>query len=168
MAVDGPEDPKPRPRWAEGRRHRERLSSKLKLSPEQTEMLSASRAQLFDEFRAVKGRLQEESDALAGLLTAAELDMDAVSEQVEKVAALRNEIQWQMIRHILSIREMLEPEQLESLRDFAGRMLSQSGRGGRHRGKPPARDGDGPCADPPGGRRGGPGESMADETGNGG
>lgn len=137
MAVQGQEDQKPRPRWGDGKRHRERLSSQLNLSPAQAERLSASREQLFEELRVVKGRLRDESDVLAGLLTAPELDMDVVSDQVEKVAAIRNEIQWQMIEHILGIREMLEPEQLESLKEFAGRVLPKSGRGGRHGGGPP-------------------------------
>jgi len=132
MVVQEQEDQKPRPRWGDGKRQRERLSSKLNLSAEQTAALSASREQLSEELRAIKRRLHDEGDVLAGLLTAPEVDMDAVSDQIEKVATIRDEIQWQMIQHILSIREMLEPEQLESLKDFAGRVLSQSGRGGRH------------------------------------
>ena len=135
VQVHGEEEP-----WSrrgEGRRHRERLSSKLNLSPEQTEIVSAAREQLFDELRVLKRRLHDESDVLAELLTASEVDMDAVSAQVEKVATVRNEIQWRMVQHLLSIREVLEPAQLESFKEFASRVLSRSGRGRPHEGKSP-------------------------------
>lgn len=126
---------RPDPRWHEGRRHRERPSNKLNLSPEQKEIVSTARDQLFDELRTLKARLHEESGKLADLLTTAEIDMDAVSEQAEKVASVRNEIQWRMIRHLLSVREVLEPGQLESFKEFAGQILSRSGRGRSHGGR---------------------------------
>ena len=123
-----------RPQRRDDRRHRERLTEKLNLSPEQSEILSASRDELFEELDALKRRLHEESSALADLLTASELDMDAVSAQAEKVAAARDEIHWQMVEHLLSIREVLEPDQLESFKEFARKVLSRSGRGRRHGG----------------------------------
>jgi Spy/CpxP family protein refolding chaperone len=137
VAVQEHGEEEPRSGRGEGRGHRERLSSKLNLSPEQTEIVSAAREQLFDELRLLKRRLHDESEVLADLLTASEVDMDTVSDQVEKVATVRNEIQWRMVQHLLSIREVLEPEQLESFKEFASRVLSRSGRGRPHEGKPP-------------------------------
>jgi Spy/CpxP family protein refolding chaperone len=141
MAIQGKQEEAPRSRWDRNRRNRERLADKLNLSPEQEAVMSASREQFFEELRGTKHRLHEESDVLAGLLTAPELDTNAVSQQVETIASIRDEIQRKLIEHILSIRETLEPEQLDSLKEFAGRVLSRSGRGGRHGGGPPDRDG---------------------------
>ena len=111
----------------DGRRaHRDGLCRKLNLSPEQSAVLSESRDKLFGELRALEDRQHDESVALADLLTAPQLDMDAVSRQVESVAGIRNEIQWRMVRHLLGIREVLQPNQLESFKEFATRVLSRS------------------------------------------
>jgi len=134
VAVQGRGQEQPRPPRDEGGWHRDGLCSKLNLSPEQAAVLSASRDQLFGELRALEDRHHEEGLVLADLLTAPQLDMDAVSRQVEKVAAVRNEIQWRMVQHLLSIRDMLQPNQLESFKEFAGRVLSRSERG-RHGGE---------------------------------
>jgi hypothetical protein len=81
---------------------------------------------------------------LADLLTVPEVDMDAVTAQADAIAAVRNEIQWRMLEHLLSIREMLEPDQLESFKEFADRVLSHHGPGGRHKGRPPRECEEGP------------------------
>jgi Spy/CpxP family protein refolding chaperone len=140
VAVQASGDRKPGPPWGEGRRHRERPSNKLNLSPEQKEIVSAARDQFFDELHTLKGRMHEESGKLADLLTTAEVDMDAVSDQADRVATVRNEIQWRMIQHLLSVREVLEPGQLESFKEFAGQILSRSGRGRSHGGRPSRHD----------------------------
>lgn len=124
-----------KPQRRGGGRHHEALSSKLDLSPEQDEILSTSRELLFEELRAIKLRLHEEGAMLAELLTAAELDTQAVSDQAERVAGVRNEIHQRMVQHLVSMREVLEPDQLESFKDFASKVLSRSGRGGRHKGE---------------------------------
>jgi len=128
----------------ESGRHREPPMGELGLSPEQTEIVSASREKLFEELHALKRRLHEESELLAGVLTASELDGDAVTRQVETVAAVRNEIQWRMVQHLLGIREVLEPDQLESFKEFAGRVLFRSERGGPPHGGRPDRGAAGP------------------------
>ena len=141
MVVRGHAEPVLPSRSSDGKTHRERLASELKLTPEQSNALEASREQFFEQLRPIKQRLHDESDILAGLLTAPELDMAAVSVQVEKVAAVRNDIQWQMIQHLLSMRETLKPEQLELFKDFASRVLSRAGHSGRHGSAPSEREG---------------------------
>jgi len=131
---------RPDPQRHDGRRHGDRPSNGLNLSPEQKEIVSAARDQLFDELRTLKDKMHEESGKLADLLTTVEVDMDAVSEQAEEVATVRNEIQWRMIQHLLSVREVLEPDQLESFKEFAGQILSRSGRGRPHGGRPSRHD----------------------------
>jgi len=143
MRSQGGQSPKSPP--GDPKSHRQRLASELNLTPEQSDALEASREQFFEQLRAAKQRLHDESDALAGLLTASELDMAAVSAQVEKVAAVRNEIQWQMIQHLLSMRDTLRPEQLEAFKNLASRVLGRSGHSGRHSGPPAVREG---CAEP--------------------
>ena len=136
VAVQGRAEEGHKPPRGEGRGHRDGLCKKLNLSPEQEAALTASRDDLFSGLRVLEGQHHEESMTLADLLTASELDMDAVSRQVEKVAAVRNEIQWRMVRHLLSIREVLQPDQLESFKEFAGRVLARSERGRPHGGEP--------------------------------
>lgn len=135
--------PQPKRSWGDGKWRHRRMPHELDLSVEQEEKLAALRRELFERLRAAQRRLRDESDALAELLTAPELDMQAVSAQVEKVAAVRGEIQWQMIQHILGIREILEPRQLAQLKDFVGRVLRGPGWRGR-----PGR-GPGPAECPP-------------------
>jgi Spy/CpxP family protein refolding chaperone len=113
------------------KRHRKHLSDKLNLSPEQEEIVAASREQLFEALRGMKGRLHEESDALAELLTADEVDSKAISEQVARVAAVRNEMQERLVDHLVDVRKVLEPDQRELFREFAGKVLSPPWRG-RH------------------------------------
>jgi len=146
MAVQTPGSREPTRRWRDGKRHRPRLAEMLNLSAEQSVALATSRDELFGQIRPLKRKLSEEGETLAGLLTASELDTDAVSGQVEQVAVVRNEMQWLMVQHILKIREMLEPEQLESLKEFAGRVLSHSEQRGWRGGRRPRHD----EGDPPG------------------
>jgi Spy/CpxP family protein refolding chaperone len=122
------------------KRHRKHLSDKLNLSPEQEEVVAASRERLFEELRGMKGRLHEESDALAELLTADEIDSDAISEQVARVAAVRNEMQERLVEHLLTVREVLGPDQRESFREFTGKVLSPPWRGRHHKDKSAERE----------------------------
>ena len=131
VAVQAHGEQPPRSKRGDGKRHCGGLADKLGLSPEQEAIISTAREALFEALRELKQRLHAESDVLADLLTACEVDMEAVSDQVERVATVRNEIQWRMVRHLLSVREVLAPDQLESFEDFAGRVLSRSGHGRR-------------------------------------
>ena len=158
-----------KPRFGDGRHHREWLSNRLNLSADQTAVVAASKEKLFEGLRGLRSEMVAESEMLADLLIAPEPDMDAVSAQVEKVAAIRNRIQWRMIDHFLNIRETLQPEQLEAFKGFVRRHISGPGRGGRFGGK---RSGHGeweprqqPHRD---GLRSGFGEEAANEKGDGG
>jgi len=120
-----------------GRRHREALTERLGLSPEQEEVLAASREEFFAELCPFRQQIHEEASVLAELITAAELDIGAVTAQADKVAATRNEVHQRMVQHLLSVREVLEPDQLESFKELASKILSRSGRGRPHGGKSP-------------------------------
>ena len=74
---------------------------------------------------------------LADLLVASESDASAVAAQVEKIADLRNEIQWKMIEHFRSVRQLLEPGQLQTFKEVVRRCVSGPGSGDRHGRKPP-------------------------------
>ncbi len=137
VAVQGHGEAPSRSPHGGGRGRGDGLCRKLNLSPDQEAVLSAAREELFAELRVLEDRHRDESVALADLLTAPELDMEAVSAQVRKVAAVRDQIHWRMVRHLMSIREVLRPEQLESFKEFAGRVLSRSEGGRPHRGGPP-------------------------------
>jgi Spy/CpxP family protein refolding chaperone len=112
------------------------LTERLGLSPEQEETLAASREEFFASLRPFRQQIHEEASVLAELITAVELDMGAVSAQADKVAATRNEVHQRMVQHLLSVREVLEPEQLEAFKELASEILSQSGPGRRHGRKP--------------------------------
>jgi Spy/CpxP family protein refolding chaperone len=133
-----------RPQHRERGKHRERLIGMLNLSAEQTEVLSVSRDQLFEDLRTLMRQVREESLVLADLITVPEIDMDAVTRQADAVAAVRNEIQRRMLEHLLGVREMLEPDQLEAFKEFASKVLSHSGRHGRHKGRSSKECGEGP------------------------
>lgn len=140
VAVKGYGEPQATPQRGPTHPHRASLSEKLGLSPEQAELLAASREELFAELRPLKHRVHEEASVLAELITAAELDMEAVSVQADRVAAVRNEIHQRMVQHLLSVREVLERDQLEHFKEFASKILSRSGRGRPHGGKSPDRE----------------------------
>ena len=141
VAVQGYGGPEPMRERDHGRRHREALTERLGLSPEQEEVLAASREEFFAELRPLKQQVHEEAIVLAELITAVELDMGAVSAQAEKVAAVRSEIHQRMVQHLLSVRDVLEPDQLESFKELASKILSRSGRGRPHGGKSPDHEG---------------------------
>ena len=108
------------------KRHGGRLAAKLNLSPEQAETVSTTRDQLFDGLRALEREMKDESAKLADLITAPQLDMNAIAEQSGRVATIRNKIQWRMLQHLVSIRRVLEPAQLELYKEFVVRVLSRS------------------------------------------
>jgi Spy/CpxP family protein refolding chaperone len=141
VAVKGYGGPGPQREQDHERRHRGSLTEKLGLSPQQEEVLAASREAFFAELRPLKQEIHEEARVLAELITAVQLDMGAVSAQADRVAAARNEIHQRMVQHLLSVREVLEPDQLEAFKEWASRILSRSGRGRPHRDKPPHHDG---------------------------
>jgi hypothetical protein len=93
--------------------------------------MAASREELFEELHALRSAMHDESEVLADLLIAPEPDMDAISDQLEKLAAVRDQIQGRMIEHFLGVRELLDPEQLAPFKDFISRGLSRHGLGGR-------------------------------------
>lgn len=135
VAVQGYGWPEPTRGRGHDRRHRQALTERLGLTPEQEEVLAVSREAFFAELDPLKQQIHQEARVLAELITAAELDMGAVSAQADKVAAARNEIHQRMVQHLLSVREVLEHDQLESFKELASKILSRSGRGRPHGGK---------------------------------
>jgi len=141
VAVQGYGGPEPTRERGHGRQHREALAERLGLSPEQEEVLAASREAFFAELHPLKQQIHEEATVLAELITAIELDMGAVSAQADKVAAARNEIHRRMVQHLLSVRDVLEPDQLEAFKELASEILSRSERDRPHGRKPPGYEG---------------------------
>ena len=126
-----------KPRWSRDRHDRDWLAKRLNLSEEQAAAADASRDKLFKELHELGKQVGAESDVLADLLVAPEPDANAVAAQVEKIADLRSEIQWKMIEHFRGVRQLLEPEQLQTFKEVVRRCVSGPGSGDRHGRKPP-------------------------------
>lgn len=135
VAVQRAGEPTAKPRGGEDRTHHGHWSGKLGLSGEQSAAVAASRERLSEELRELRSAMYAESETLADLLITPDPNMETISEQVEQVAAIRDQIQWRIVGHYLTIRTVLEPEQLEAFKDFVRRGLSKYGHGGSFGGK---------------------------------
>lgn len=121
------------------------------LSEEQKASLEA-REKLFQEkVEELKGRVRKERAHLCELLLEAEPDAAEVDRQVKLISDLQEQLQREVVAHLLSMRETLTPEQENKLlRVIVGRMCPdgpcdcRGGCGGGRRGGGCGKGGCGP------------------------
>ena len=136
------------PHPGEGRRHR--MLDELNLTPEQDDQITTARDRMMERGRELRNQVKSETEALIELMTAPEADRDAIAVQVGRIAHLREQMEYQMVKHLLDTKQLLEPVKLATFDKMIRRALSRGGHGrggfggprGSHRG--PGRGGKGP------------------------
>ena len=121
-SVDGPRRP----------RHGPRMLQRLHLTEEQKTRLYAAREGLRERHQQLGETIRAETDILADLLTAVEPNREAIAAQVNKLAELREQLDCDLVDHLLSIRQMLKPAQYEAFDKVIRHTLHRGGKG--HRG----------------------------------
>ncbi len=105
------------------------LAKQLGLTPEQVTELDAARAELMSNLEATSHEVSLAHEALAELMTVAEPDRAAIDEQIERIGALRQQQQRELVEHFLEVKARLTPEQTEAFNELIRRVLSRPGRG---------------------------------------
>ena len=108
-----------------------RMLQDLDLTEEQRTQLRAAREGLRERHQQLGETIRAETDILADLLTAAEPDRETIASQVSKLAELREQLDWDLVDHLLDIRHMLKPAQYEAFDEVIRHTLHRGGKG-RH------------------------------------
>ena len=118
-----------------GRRARglhDRMLRALELDPEVEKRLRDDRDALFESVHDIRAELALESERLANLVAASEPDRDAIAKQLTVIEGLRTQIQQAVIDHILEVRSVLRPEQLDRFMEMIHHHLVGPARGHGH------------------------------------
>ncbi len=105
------------------------LLRRLDLSPQQRARLHAARDALRERHLQVGEQLRDETDVLAELLCVSDPDREAVAAQVSLIADLREELDRDMVDHLLEVRRMLQPAQYEAFSEIVRHTLHRGGHG---------------------------------------
>jgi len=116
--------------------HGPRMLQDLDLTEEQRTQLRAAREGLREQHQQLGDIIGAETDALADLLTAAEPDREAIAAQVSKLAEFREQLDRDLVDHLLNIRHMLKPVQYEAFDKVIRHTLHRGGHGHRGPGGP--------------------------------
>ena len=95
-----------------------RLDEQLNLTPEQTALMAAARERLLRHVADLRLELGTQREALATLLQVADPDRAEIARQIEKTAALQQQIQQRAVEHLLEKRELLDREQREAFNEI--------------------------------------------------
>ncbi len=131
-------DDKPACRKPDKRPHHKRMFERLDLTEAQQEELKDSRKKLRSELRGLHDSMMEDLQALVELMMADAVDEEALDAKVAAIEVCRTEVHRLLIDHLLELKENLEPEQREALREFVESSMKRGGfgpifgRGGRH------------------------------------
>ena len=109
------------------------ISRNVEITPEQEEKLGEiflEKEQVLDDLRS---ELAEKRMELSLLLRGEEPDLPAIDEKVMEISTLQEEMQQEIIKQILKIREVLGPEQCNAFDDHMGRGLCPGSKGKRKR-----------------------------------
>jgi len=117
------------------------LMQSLDLTPEQQAQLQTCGKELRGRHCLLRDEIREETDRLAKLLSTAHPDREAVAAQVHVIADLREQLDRDMVDHLLEVRGrlQLQPAQHEAFNEVIRRTLHRGGHGdrgprGHHRG----------------------------------
>lgn len=105
------------------------LLRRLDLSPQQRARLHAARDDLRERHRQLGEQLRDETDVLTELLSASDPDREAVAAQISLIADLREQLDHDMVDHLLEVRRMLQPAQYEAFNEIVHRALHRGGLG---------------------------------------
>jgi Spy/CpxP family protein refolding chaperone len=110
------------------------LESMENLTPEQSQALHAACKLLKQRNNEICRQLTAESEELVTMLMADDADARAIDRQMEVVADLRNQIQFNVIDHYMQMKGLLRPDQLDAFHELIRQAVLQQGkhpRGGR-------------------------------------
>ena len=99
----------------------ERLIEKLDLSLEQQEQLREQRAKNEEKAKGLKKRLRSKRSELSEELEKEDIDKQKVYSVITEVETLMGDQLEQRVERILTMREILTPEQFKKLREKKGR-----------------------------------------------
>jgi Spy/CpxP family protein refolding chaperone len=91
------------------------LHEQLGLDPGQERFMRASRLKMQGEMDAFAGRLETRKEALASLLAADPVDLEAVREELARMAEIQTSIQEVVVGHFIEARKHLTPGQRKRL-----------------------------------------------------
>lgn len=119
-----------------------RLMRQLDLTPEQQELLRAARVEMRQRHQGLRSEIREQTEALVTMLGAEQPDREAIAAQVGAIAERREQLDHDMVDHLLDVRGMLQPAQHEAFDEIIRRILQRGGHGdhgprgfgGRHEG----------------------------------
>ena len=117
-------------------RHGLRMLQDLDLTEAQSTRLRAAREGLRERHQRLGDTIRAETDILADLLTAAQPDREVITAQVSELAELREQLDHDLVDHLLSIRHMLKPAQYEAFDKVIRHTLHRGGKGRRGPGGP--------------------------------
>ena len=103
------------------------VREKLNLTAEQEAQMEAAREKLLGQIQELREKLSVEKEALADLVTVSEPDRAAVARQLDEIAALRRQIQHQVVEHFLEVKELLRPDQGEGFDEIIRRHIFRHG-----------------------------------------
>lgn len=116
-----------------GRGSMQRLREKLSLTPEQEAHMDATRDVLLQQIDELRRELDTETEALAELVTSSNLDREAIGQQLDSVASLRQQIKRGVVEHFLELKGFLRPDQREVFDEVIRRhIFSHRPRSQRH------------------------------------
>jgi Spy/CpxP family protein refolding chaperone len=131
--------------------HVPRVAEEIGLTDEQMQQIRDGEEALREEIQALTEQLQEAAVAQSELLLNDDVDEAALMQQVEETGRVRTEIAKLRMKQVLSLKQILTPEQRDKLRSFMAERKNRSEASRRRPRRRDAAEQDGkPEAAPPG------------------
>jgi len=106
------------------------LHELLNLTPEQASLMLSAKKNLLRQVGQVQQALTVERTNLATLLAASEPDREAITLQLDKIAALQQKLQRKVVEHLLKEKGALAPVQQATFNEIIRRRVCPCGRHG--------------------------------------
>ena len=103
------------------------LRERLNLTVEQETQMQAAKDKLLLQVEEVRRELTTERETLAELLAAADPDRAAIVLQLNRIAGFQQELQQQVVEHLLEEKELLGPDQREAFNEIIRRRVCPYG-----------------------------------------
>lgn len=102
---------------------------RLNLTPDQEVTTASAREEMTGRVHELRQGLKDEHAVLTDLMTAPELDREAIATQLSTIASSRERVDRCVVEHFLRIKELLEPDQQEAFNEMIRRAFSCGGPG---------------------------------------
>jgi Spy/CpxP family protein refolding chaperone len=103
------------------------LHELLNLTPEQDALMLSAKENLLRQVERVQQELTVERTTLATLLAASEPDRKAIAVQLDKIAALQQQLQRNVVEHLLEEKGVLAPVQQATFNEIIRRRVCPCG-----------------------------------------